>query len=245
MSLKFDRAVEVVLEHEGGFVDHPRDPGGATKYGISLRFARERGTMLDIDGDGDVDKTDIQLLTKDKAKMVYREVFWRGVRGDELPPGIDLAVFDFAVNSGISRAVRFLQRALGIQEDGIIGPQTMGRIKAADPATVVRALTIQRLNFLRGLKTWNTFGRGWQRRVDDVEVRALALVGAPMTSMVEVTQTDTAKAAGGMAIAGTLAAAAASAPPVIESLGALSPLVGSVLIVCAFIGFLVWRMRRA
>lgn len=100
------------------------------------------------------------------------------MRADALPAGLDLAVFDLAVNSGPGRAARLLQRALGLAEDGVIGPQTLAAAASRDPAATVRALTRERLSFLGRLPTWKTFGRGWRRRVEDVETQALALAAA-------------------------------------------------------------------
>jgi lysozyme family protein len=174
---RFAECVQIVLKHEGGFVDHPADPGGATKHGISLRYARTLGSMLDLDRDGDVDRADILLVTPAKAAMVYRDWFWRDVKGDDLPAGIDLVAFDFAVNSGPARAIRSLQRAVGAQPDGFIGPATLGAVRLALPnrRAVIEAVCNDRLDFLRGLRTWPVFGRGWAARVEDVRARALVM----------------------------------------------------------------------
>lgn len=251
MSNKFDRAVEVVLRHEGGFVDNVKDAGGATNFGISLRYARTLGSLLDLDGDGDVDKDDIILITKDKAKVVYRGWFWRDVRGDELPPGIDLTVFDYAVNSGAGRAIKALQDAVGVEADGVFGPATMRAVQATDATEVINKINDGRLEFLKRAKNtktgallWPTYGRGWTRRVNDVRERSLEMVGNSQTSARDVVQTDTAKAAGAMAGAGGVGLVVAQAAPAIEALGKAGPWVAGALIVAALIGVLIWRMRR-
>jgi lysozyme family protein len=245
MSSKFDRCIEIVLKHEGGFVDHPADPGGATNFGISLRYARTRGSMFDMDGDGDVDKDDILLVTPEKAKVAYKDWFWRDVRGDELPSGVDLAMVDYAVNSGAGRAIRALQKVLGLQQDGVLGPQTMAAVKLAEPSSVVEGLCAERMAFLQGLSTWPTFGRGWSNRVDDIHAKALEMVGAPIMTYAEAAQTNTAKAASVVAVAGALATAASQAEPAIKALGMLSPWVAVAIIVGAVVGVIFWRKRQA
>ena len=128
--------------------------------------------MFDIDGDGDVDKADIVLVTPELASRVYRGWFWRDVRGDDLPAGIDLATFDFAVNSGPGRATRFLQEAVGAEVDGLFGPRTLAAVRNADPALTAKIICGRRLAWLQTLPTWDDFGRGWTRRVVDVRDRA-------------------------------------------------------------------------
>lgn len=244
MSAKFQRCVEIVLKHEGGFVDHPVDPGGATNFGISLRYARSLGSQLDLDGDGDVDKDDIVRVTVEKAAIVYQNWFWKDVRGEELPSGLDLVVFDFAVNSGAGRAIRYLQKVLGVQQDGVFGPATMLAVKQANAMDVINRLSDERLKFLQGLRTWPTFGRGWTNRVNDVHVQATEMVGMATMTVGEALNTGTVRGAGGMAVAGGLAAAAATATPVVTALGSLNPWVAGGIIVAALVAVLVWRLRR-
>jgi lysozyme family protein len=154
----FNRCLDEVLKHEGGYVNHPRDPGGETNLGISRRS---------------YPKEDIKGMTRERAAFLYRRDFWNAVRGDDLPAGLDLVAFDAAVNSGVSRGAKWLQQALGVEVDGKIGPATIEAAKKADAqATVNRALDI-RLAFLRRLATWPTFGKGWGRRVEAVRSAAL------------------------------------------------------------------------
>jgi lysozyme family protein len=172
---RFDRAVDLVLQHEGGFVQHPRDPGGATKFGITREtLSRARGRRVSID--------DVRRMTREEAASIYRWLYWDAVRADDLPPGIDLVTFDLAVHSGPSRAVKMLQSVLGVAVDGIVGPQTLQAAWEADPADTIRRLIRNRLGFLSRLAAWPTFGRGWRRRVLSVEQEALRLASLSPSS---------------------------------------------------------------
>lgn len=162
----FETALKEVLKHEGGFVNHPDDPGGATNKGITIATYRKW-----IDKNGTVE--DLKRISDTQVAKIYRSVYWNAVKGDDLPYGIDYAVFDFGVNSGPTRAAKYLQAVLGVAQDGKIGPVTISAAKAADPAKVIAALCDRRMSFLQSLKTFTTFGKGWTRRVNDV--RSLAL----------------------------------------------------------------------
>ena len=167
----FDQSVALVLLHEGGFVQHPRDPGGATKFGITREtLAQARGAFASIE--------DVRRLTRDEAASIYRRFYWNAVRADELPVGLGLALFDLAVNSGPTRAVKMLQKALRIDQDGLIGPLTLKAAADAHTPDTIRRLTRERLGFLARLATWSVFGRGWRRRVLAVEQEALRLASS-------------------------------------------------------------------
>lgn len=168
----FDFALAHVLQFEGGFVNHPLDPGGATNLGITrATLARSRGRPVTV--------AHVRALTRSEAASIYRRFYWNAVRADDLPGGLDLAVFDLAVNAGPARAARLLQRALGVSADGAIGSTTLAAARAANPAEAIAALTRARLGFLHRLSTWRVFGRGWSRRVAAIERASLALAGAP------------------------------------------------------------------
>jgi lysozyme family protein len=171
-SSSFDRALALVLRQEGGFVQEPRDPGGATNFGITREtLSRARGHPASVE--------DVRRLTEDEAASIYRRLYWDAVQADGLPSGVDLAVFDLAVHSGPSRAVRMLQGVLDIEADGLVGPVTLTAARKADPADTIRRLTRGRLDFLARLGTWPAFGRGWRRRVLAVERAALRLASLP------------------------------------------------------------------
>lgn len=167
-----DISIRKILGHEGGYVNHPSDPGGATNLGITIatfrRYIKRDGTIADL-----------KALTIQQAVVVYKAQYWDKVRGDELPSGVDYTVADFAVNSGPHRAAVYLQKALGVTQDGAIGPNTIAAARAADPKKVIRKINADRLAFMKRIRRgelWKTFGRGWQRRVDAVRSTSLSLV---------------------------------------------------------------------
>ena len=166
----FDRSFKAVLKHEGGYVDHPRDPGGATNLGITI------GTLKAYRGKR-VTKADVKNLTVAEAGAIYRKNYWDKVVGDDLPQGVDYAMFDFAVNSGPSRSVKFAQRVVGVTSDGALGPITMKAILGYKPEVLIESLCNRRLAWLKSLGTWGTFGRGWGRRVEGVRKLALQMAG--------------------------------------------------------------------
>jgi lysozyme family protein len=159
MSRAFLRAFEVVIGHEGDYVNHPRDPGGETKFGISKRAY----PSLDIRG-----------LTLDDARGIYHRDYWRVVRGDDLPPDLALLMFDAAVNNGPVQAVLWLQRAAGVRADGQFGPITLA---AAGGPGVARKFHETRARMMANLETWPTFGRGWAIRLAVLPFEAQQMVG--------------------------------------------------------------------
>ena len=174
----FEKCLEVILEHEGGYVDHPKDPGGATNYGVTIGVAKK--LKLDIDGDGDVDKNDVKLFTPEIVEPVYRKKYWDKINGDELPNGIDLCVFDWGVNSGPGRAAKYLQKIVGALPDGDIGSETIKAVKnaCANVGTdrIIKQYCKDRQEYYESLKTFKHFGRGWTRRNKETEEKALKMV---------------------------------------------------------------------
>lgn len=152
--MKFDEAFEKLIGHEGGYSNHPDDPGGETMFGVTARVARANGYA------GPMRNLPLVL-----AKSIYRASYWDSVRADELPETVRFDVFDASVNSGPGQAIRFLQRAAGVSDDGRLGPQTMRAVKAIDPQLLDKRLNGYRLRFMCELKTWPSFGRGWAARI--------------------------------------------------------------------------------
>lgn len=237
MPNRFDRCVAIVLRHEGGYSDHPNDPGGPTNMGITLKTLRDwRG--------GDVTPADVRALTREEAIEIYRALYWNAVRGEDLPPGVDLAVFDFAVNSGPRRAVRTLQRLLRVRVDGGVGPETLAACRKADREALIRDYCAARLEFLQSLPSFQTFGRGWARRIADIEREALNMARQQWMTLSDAVQTDTGRGAVAVGVLGSIAAFAQDLLPFAEALGRLSPIVAVAVIAATLIGVLMWRARR-
>lgn len=175
MKETFDESLKLLLRHEGGYVDHPKDPGGMTNLGVT-RKAWAAYVKKDISA---VTEAEMRALTPAAVAPFYYTEYYVKCGADRLPAGLDHAVFDFAVNSGVSRAVKFLQGAVGAAADGVIGPATLAAAgRPGEAASAVRRLCGARLAYLEKLPGWATFGRGWARRVAGVEAEALAMVEA-------------------------------------------------------------------
>jgi lysozyme family protein len=169
MKENFGACLAKVLVHEGGWSDHPADPGGATMKGITL------ATFRSFYRNNRLGKDDLRKITDAQIAEIYRKRYWDAVNGDELPAGVDYAVFDFGVNSGPARSAKFLQRVVGVAQDGAIGPQTLAAINRTGAPETIRLLCDARLAWLKTLTTFATFGRGWTTRVNAVKRDAQAM----------------------------------------------------------------------
>lgn len=165
------------LEHEGGFVNHPLDPGGMTNLGVTRKtWAAYTGRKV-----SQVTEGEMRALTVDKVMPLYHQGYWQAVRADELPGGVDFAVFDIAVNSGPVRAIKMLQKAINMHGrmrvfvDGRIGPKTLQAARMVNVFDLIETLSQTRLNFYFDLSTFKTFGRGWSRRLLLVAIFATRL----------------------------------------------------------------------
>ena len=165
MKENFDKCFELVLEDEGHYVNDPRDPGGRTNLGVTQR-------AWESYVGNPVNEEFMRALTPYIVKPFYKAMYWDKIKGDKLPNGVDYAVYDFAVNSGVGRATKMLQQIAGVLVDGSLGPKSMGAIRECDPEQVVDALCDMRLDFLKRLPTFETFGKGWSRRVAEVKDKA-------------------------------------------------------------------------
>ncbi|WP_300450854.1 glycosyl hydrolase 108 family protein [Accumulibacter sp.] len=176
---KFDKCLAVVLDHEGGFSDHARDPGGPTNLGITLRtLADWQGLKLDELADDAKEKliADLKALTRREAAEIYRANYWLPMRCGDLPAGVDLMVFDFGVNAGPRRSVKLLQRAAGVTDDGSVGPKTLAAVMAADQLAMIGEMSENRLAYYRSLENFDVFGAGWTNRTQQVSALARAMV---------------------------------------------------------------------
>ncbi len=174
----FEPCLAFTLREEGGYVDNPADPGGATNMGITLATYRE---WSDDPGLG---VAQVQDLTLRIARAIYRSLYWNRLRADALPAGVDLSVFDMGVNSGIWRSARLLQRAIGFtgdEVDGCIGPETLGAAAKCDPRTLIDDLADRQADFYKSLADFDTFGAGWLNRTEARRAAALAMIDAAGT----------------------------------------------------------------
>lgn len=168
MKDNFDSALKAILHHEGGFVNHPDDPGGMTNLGVTKKVWEEWVGHP-------VDEKAMRALTPEIVGPMYKAKFWDKIKGDDLPNGVDYCVFDAAVNSGPGRAAKWLQACVGVDQDGGIGPKTLAAVAAFDPKDLVEDYNKRRLSFLMDLPHWGTFGKGWGRRVAEVKSTASSM----------------------------------------------------------------------
>ena len=160
MQENFIKSLDKVLKHEGGYVNHPDDPGGRTNMGITQNvYEKYIGRS--------VTEQEMKDMKIGDVRLIYRENYWDRVKGDDLPNGIDFCVFDWAVNSGVSRASKALQKIIGVKDDGVIGPITVKETYKCDSEKVILNLTEARKDFYQRLSTFDTFGKGWLRRSDE------------------------------------------------------------------------------
>lgn len=163
----FQDALKLVLKFEGGAVDDPQDPGGRTNQGVTQKtYDDYRGRLGQI-------KKDVFLIEPSEVEAIYREGYWTKARCDELPQPVAVALFDYAVNSGVAQATKSLQRVLGVAEDGILGPRTLAKVRAQEAKMLARSLIRERSAFLDRLIAQKPvlvkFQRGWKKRLDELE----------------------------------------------------------------------------
>ena len=171
MRENYTYALQQVLKHEGGYVDHPNDPGGATNFGVTLSVYRQHYGPHQT-------KETLRHITDEQVAFIYQEGYWNRCRCDMLPSGVDYVVFDQAVNSGPFQSIKWLQKATGVTPDGQLGPITLRWVEQSDASSLIQAMCRLRLSVLERLRNgdlWRTFGKGWKRRVTEVESAGIRL----------------------------------------------------------------------
>ena len=243
----YDEALRRLLLHEGGYTNHPSDPGGPTNYGITLGDYRKYVKP-------NAGATDVKAMKLVEAKAIYRAKYWNALACDEFPPGVDYAVFDYGVNSGIGRAGKVLRRCVGLPaHTHDVSKEVVAAVARHDAAALCSAICDERLAFLKRLKTWPVFGTGWSRRVAAVKAAALAMasgsskpnIGAPARpsgkGVVPVNKAAQKGTAGGVVATGTAAAQQAQE----AGAGATVLVVVVVITIALAIGtWLFWRRRQ-
>ena len=168
MQSNWIKCLETILHHEGGYVNHPKDPGGETNLGVTKRVYEDFGGTKNM-----------KDLTREDVEPIYKKNYWDRVKGDHLPAGLDLCVFDFGVNAGTGRAAKYLQTLIGTVADGGIGPNTLktldSYIQKNGVENTIKSYQAERQKFYESLDTFATFGKGWTRRVDETTEMALAM----------------------------------------------------------------------
>ena len=169
MHKNFNKCLSMLLHHEGGFVNHPKDPGGMTNLGVTK-------AVYDKWIGRESTEEEMRALTSIDVAPIYKKNYWDRVRGDDLPSGVDWCAFDWAVNSGSGRPAKAIQRAVGAAADGAIGPMTLQAVMNKDAKAIVESVYTQRQSFYESLKTFETFGRGWTRRNKETLEQALRMI---------------------------------------------------------------------
>lgn len=166
MQGNFEKCLELILKSEGGWVNHPSDPGGETNLGVTKRVWEEYvGHPVES----------LKKLTKEDVAPLYEQKYWRPCYGEVLPRGLDFVVFSMGINAGTGRSIKLLQQSIGCVPDGVIGPKTRGLISDSNSATLIAKFSEARREYYRSLKNFPIFGKGWLNRVDHEEAEALSM----------------------------------------------------------------------
>jgi lysozyme family protein len=242
-SSTYDEALRRLLVHEGGYTNHPSDPGGPTNFGITIGDYR-RYVKPDATAD------DVRAMRIDDAKAIYRSKYWDVLRCDALPAGLDYAVFDYGVNSGTARVARVLHRLVGMPDEAHVTPALLAAIRRRSTSELIVQLCDERLAFLQRLKTWPVFGAGWSRRVREVRSAAIAIAGGtalpthrnalPGKGTVPDNKTAQRTTAGGVAAGGAVVAQQAHDAGVRPAV-VIVIVVATIVLACG--AWLWWRAR--
>lgn len=160
--MNFDKAITRLLAHEGGFTKNPADRGNWTSGRIGV--GKLNGTKYGISAMA-YPHVDIKNLTWEQAKAIYLDDFWNSLKANQLADGVAFQLLDFAINSGISNAIRALQRAIGVKDDGVFGPASLAAVNTLSESDLIMLILAERLDFMASISSWVEFGRGWARRI--------------------------------------------------------------------------------
>ncbi len=190
----YDEALRRLLAHEGGYSNHPSDPGGPTNFGITLadyrKYVKPNATAADV-----------RAMSVAEAKAIYRKRYWDAQRCYALPAGVDYSVFDYGVNSGVGRSGKVLRRVVGLPDNtSAVTDEVLAAVAKRDAKAIVIAINDERLRFLKGLRTWPVFGSGWGRRVAEVKAFSLQLVEVSAIQRVPAPRPATSQAAPGKGV---------------------------------------------
>ena len=170
MISNWEPSFHLILQSEGGYANHPQDPGGMTNLGVTKRVWEEWMGR-------ESSEKEMRSLTPSMVAPLYKRKFWDACKCDLLPIGIDYLVFDFAVNAGVGRSAKILQSVVGVTVDGAIGPITLAAVQKEDPLELIEKFSDAKVDFYRSLQTFETFGKGWLNRVEAVKIKASSMLG--------------------------------------------------------------------
>jgi lysozyme family protein len=168
MNFNWEKSFKLMLSSEGGYVDHPSDPGGRTNLGVTQ--AVWENWIGHVSGE-----KEMRSLTPEMVKPIYKKKYWDACRCDELPSGVDYLVFDFAVNAGVGRSIKTLQKVFGVTIDGAIGPKTLQAVTFSDANDLIKKFSDEKVRFYQSLPTFSVFGKGWLNRVERVKAEAFSM----------------------------------------------------------------------
>jgi len=169
MNKNYDKCLTMLLKHEGGYVNDPNDPGGRTNLGVTQK-------VYENWVERDVTEQEMRDLTVEDVASIYKNEYWDRGKCDDLPSGVDWCIFDWGVNSGMSRSAKALQRIVGVEADGGIGPMTLQAVNDFDPLEIITKMHLSRQHFYESLDNFVNFGRGWTRRNNETKETALEML---------------------------------------------------------------------
>lgn len=212
MQASYPQVIKCVLAHEGGYTDHPADPGGPTNWGITIFDARKYWKPNAV-------AADVKAMPLSVAQSIYEKRYWDAQRCDDLPAGLDYSVFDYGVNSGIGRSGKVLRRLVGLPDNtSVVTQDVIDAVRQRDPAALIKGMNDERLRFLKALKTWPTFGGGWGRRVAEVRGLSLQMAAASKGGRLETTPVTATVTA--TKDSETMAKGTVKAPPIAKTVAA-------------------------